>query len=667
MKMRRPLLLFAVLMLLPLPRALGQGEAPAAARAFDEGSEHYQKGQYDQAIRKFLEGWAASRDPVFLFNIAQAHRKAGRPREALAFFEHYLREAPAAANRREVERAVAALRSGPLDGTPLGEEPEPEPLAEEAADPAAEAFALAKEGRALVKSKRFKEGLAKLKEAVARGEQAGIAAEDQAELHYAYGLALAKAEEDQAAVAALRKACALNPRDAEMQLDLATALSRIEDHSGTIAAAEAALRLGLKGDEAREARTMIKSARDDRLHERLSFDATVSFGYDSNILQSALVETIAGRFTGGRGQQTRDMQLMALRSLREDIAAQFRTPKEAQQEPDLPLSIYLDLSGRVVGNRKVSLGAGYRFSQTFMTLATYDHDAYNFQEHAAVLRLPTEPLRWLSLTVRAEGFANFSGLKDFEAFQGGIRGGLDAIFRESRRFQTRLTFTHAYRASFDRTVVSYPASSGALVAGTSRDTGSGCPYATSYSNADLDGNRDDLGLLQDLRVKWLRARLGYYLHSDRSGVLQFDVPYQIPVTNPITMQQVDATIGCYRYRAALSYLGHEAVASTRFLLPRQFEILVGARYEFRRYDPYTVVFYPFRRPDGTQDQPTSLLDTHRQDHRIMADLSISKSLPLGFSIDLTYSFLYNKSNIEHGLDNRTYMKHVATLWANYSF
>jgi hypothetical protein len=51
----------------------------------------------------------AVQDPPFLFDIAQCHRKLGNNKEALGFYRSYLRVAPNASNRAEVQKRISEL------------------------------------------------------------------------------------------------------------------------------------------------------------------------------------------------------------------------------------------------------------------------------------------------------------------------------------------------------------------------------------------------------------------------------------------------------------------------------------------------------------------------------------------------------------------------------
>ncbi|MDB4966011.1 MAG: Thiol-disulfide isomerase [Myxococcales bacterium] len=86
-------------------------EDSAKARSFfEKGMGHFQLQEYDAAIDKWQAGFRLKPVPEFLYNIAQAYRLSKRPEKALQFYKTYLRLAPAAPNRVEVERHVAALK-----------------------------------------------------------------------------------------------------------------------------------------------------------------------------------------------------------------------------------------------------------------------------------------------------------------------------------------------------------------------------------------------------------------------------------------------------------------------------------------------------------------------------------------------------------------------------
>jgi hypothetical protein len=93
---------------------------PLAARAaddtqrakelFQEGTTLFNLGEFDKAIEAWQEGYKAKPDPGFLYNIGQAYRLKGDPTKAIFFYRGYLRNAPKAPNRAEIEAKIAALQ-----------------------------------------------------------------------------------------------------------------------------------------------------------------------------------------------------------------------------------------------------------------------------------------------------------------------------------------------------------------------------------------------------------------------------------------------------------------------------------------------------------------------------------------------------------------------------
>lgn len=80
-----------------------------ALKAFQRGTAHYQQQEYDKAIAEFESGYQAVPQGVFLYNIAQSHRLAGRADYALTYYRQYLQLSPEAKNRPEIEERIAAL------------------------------------------------------------------------------------------------------------------------------------------------------------------------------------------------------------------------------------------------------------------------------------------------------------------------------------------------------------------------------------------------------------------------------------------------------------------------------------------------------------------------------------------------------------------------------
>jgi hypothetical protein len=74
------------------------------------GAAFFNLARYRDALPEYEKAYLAVSDPPFLFNIAQCHRKLGNQEEALKFYRNYLRVAPHAPNRADVERWMRELQ-----------------------------------------------------------------------------------------------------------------------------------------------------------------------------------------------------------------------------------------------------------------------------------------------------------------------------------------------------------------------------------------------------------------------------------------------------------------------------------------------------------------------------------------------------------------------------
>lgn len=114
------------------------------ARAhFERGRDAYKDGRYRDAWAEFHEAYALSKRPELLFNIGQTADRLGRDSDAIKAFELYLRKLPDAANRRDVENRLRALREqsasrqpDPESAPPVAAEPV-QPVRPDASQPAA--------------------------------------------------------------------------------------------------------------------------------------------------------------------------------------------------------------------------------------------------------------------------------------------------------------------------------------------------------------------------------------------------------------------------------------------------------------------------------------------------------------------------------------------------
>jgi hypothetical protein len=91
--------------------AAAPGKAPTAdeTRLFDEGMRAFQAGNPREADKAWRAGFALGKDPAFLVRMGEAEEKAGQPAEAADSYRRYLRAAPDAADRTEIEQRIARL------------------------------------------------------------------------------------------------------------------------------------------------------------------------------------------------------------------------------------------------------------------------------------------------------------------------------------------------------------------------------------------------------------------------------------------------------------------------------------------------------------------------------------------------------------------------------
>ncbi len=96
-----------------ISRAETAGEKPSSQQLmqrYQRAVTLYNSGQYDKAIEEFQGLYEQKPQPILLFNLAQAHRKAGHKAQALDLYERYLREAPSSELSAETSGYVTELK-----------------------------------------------------------------------------------------------------------------------------------------------------------------------------------------------------------------------------------------------------------------------------------------------------------------------------------------------------------------------------------------------------------------------------------------------------------------------------------------------------------------------------------------------------------------------------
>jgi iron complex outermembrane receptor protein len=85
-------------------------ERSDARKHYSAGMVHYNLREYSAAADEFQAAYRLVPDPSFLYNLAQTHRLMGHERDALYFYQAYLRARPEAENRADVDERIAKLK-----------------------------------------------------------------------------------------------------------------------------------------------------------------------------------------------------------------------------------------------------------------------------------------------------------------------------------------------------------------------------------------------------------------------------------------------------------------------------------------------------------------------------------------------------------------------------
>lgn len=121
--------LVGVLVLLSFGVGLAHADKGKAKAHYKRGMAAFVLNQFDEAIVAFEAGFREEPEPAFLFNIAQAHGKAGRAARAVEFYRKYLdMSGERVADRAQVEQRIAELEkqlARPVDVPKPVEPPKP--------------------------------------------------------------------------------------------------------------------------------------------------------------------------------------------------------------------------------------------------------------------------------------------------------------------------------------------------------------------------------------------------------------------------------------------------------------------------------------------------------------------------------------------------------------
>lgn len=137
---------------------------------FAEGNQHYNLGEFQQALDKYKLAYRVKPLPAFQFNIAQCHRKLNQHGEAIAMYQAFLVDVPNAQNKAMVESLIAEEKKALED--------------EKASSDARERERLATERKKAEEARKIKEAEAGAQAEAAKAEQARIAAERARDKEY---------------------------------------------------------------------------------------------------------------------------------------------------------------------------------------------------------------------------------------------------------------------------------------------------------------------------------------------------------------------------------------------------------------------------------------------------------------------------------------------------
>jgi hypothetical protein len=104
------LLLATLVLALAGPARAGASATEQARQHYEIGTQQYDLGHWDDAIREFETAYELRPDPSFLYNLAQAYRRKGDLKRALDLYKNYLIKIPKGAPRTEVEEKIASLQ-----------------------------------------------------------------------------------------------------------------------------------------------------------------------------------------------------------------------------------------------------------------------------------------------------------------------------------------------------------------------------------------------------------------------------------------------------------------------------------------------------------------------------------------------------------------------------
>jgi tetratricopeptide (TPR) repeat protein len=107
----RSLLVVSLLLLFGRVALADDPAVREAKRHFDRGEKLYALTKFSEALDEYQKAFDAKPIPAFLFNIGQCYRNLGDYDAAIFSYRKYLKLAPDAANREQVEQLIGDLET----------------------------------------------------------------------------------------------------------------------------------------------------------------------------------------------------------------------------------------------------------------------------------------------------------------------------------------------------------------------------------------------------------------------------------------------------------------------------------------------------------------------------------------------------------------------------
>src|SRR3954470_8462500 len=100
-----------VMVLVGLSATAWAQDFEAAGKHFAAAQEAFGARHYKTAAKEFEAAYAITKDPVLLYNLAEALEKSGEGRKAVAGYKQYLHDNTSAQDKTEVRRRIKEIQT----------------------------------------------------------------------------------------------------------------------------------------------------------------------------------------------------------------------------------------------------------------------------------------------------------------------------------------------------------------------------------------------------------------------------------------------------------------------------------------------------------------------------------------------------------------------------